>query len=320
MSHIRTSFVRTIVSVVVAGLGTAAPSGARAQQPPRIQPPQPERLPPSRGTTAAEYARAVRLYQVQGLVTDDGQSIVPDNQRDTVLSERTHRWVASLQNAPVVGIQLDPSGTLSVVVGKDAVAKQQFATRLATPSLSLDDRAYTLLTAVKAFATDASDRARMQIAHQYAAVLDSMPVAVISRQFYAHGHLGRVYYDAGDTQHAIAELSATMAIVPKIPFLKRRWWGAHEINEYYLLFADVLSGQPNGRARIDTLDALLVEAARAPQSLLQHDRDSIYFGLDISTREAFETIRRTTQLRRNTGGTRLRQHALAFPINHSATV
>jgi len=242
--------------------------------------------------TAAAKARGLNLYRVIGLISDDGRQRIsgterdvgergliegpPDVRLDTLIEERAKTWAASLDTAQVHGLQLDPAGRLFVAAERDAVAKQQFAARLATPGLSIGDRAYTLCLAVTVFGAKASNTARMRAALDYMSQLDALPNRVSLEKIAGHFALADTYYRSGNGAETVTHLRMAFALVPSIPFADRVWFVGAPIGGAFLTFADVMSGQPQGRATIDSVGTWLSAYTKAPPELLAQDtRDSL---------------------------------------------
>jgi thiol-disulfide isomerase/thioredoxin len=90
----------------------------------------------------------------------------------------------------------------------------------------------------------------MQSALRYLGQLDAMPASSITAQFAGHRIAGEAYYQAGDNAKVIAHLTHAFSLLPRIPFLQREWL---TYGFSFLVLADVLSGMPDGRRRIDSL-------------------------------------------------------------------
>jgi hypothetical protein len=280
----RKSVTSTFVVGVVLWLGTATTAKAQA--------------PRSDGDTgagmtgyAAETARTVTaaeeeyggstLYPQTGLPRASGERRVPREQLDTLLHQRAPEWVKGISTNTVQGIQHDPMGALAVMAGEDEVAKRQFAARLAQPSLSVHDRAYTLAVATVSFGANASDSVRMRTALAYLAKLDALPASASQEKFFAHGRIGRSYYMIGDGGRAAAYIAKAFTFIPEIPFGMREWMQNDLSPIVYLpLLANVWSAMPGGRARIDSVGRWLTPYARATPEQLAHDtQDSAYHRL-----------------------------------------
>jgi len=282
-----------------------ATHAARAQGPTNAAAPTSAAAePPGRTVTAAEEARSLYIYPLTGMVgddgtrltgsiRDDGEFVQRNEQIDPLIARRAKDWAASLESSPVKGIQLDPMGVLYVAAGREGAAKQQFAARLATPDLSLPDRAYTLVLAIGAFGAKGTDTARMRIALDYMRMLDGLPASTGFEQFSGHQALADAYYLAGNNAAVITQLSKAMSFVPDIPYNRRRFdLGAPgSIGQSFVSFADVLSGQPRGRVVIDSLGKWLMEYAKVPADILAKDtKDSLGFKLGRENTGALTSV------------------------------
>jgi len=187
------------------------------------------------------------------------------DQLDTALQQRAAQWVDSLRRQGVTGIQLDPFGRLAVAARQDEFAKQQFAKRLATPGLSVDDRAYALLLAVRTFGADGNDTARMRTALDYQRQLDALPVSVVMQTYRGHVALGESFYAVGNGAQVVDQLTHAFSLVPQMPYIRRDWL---HFRFAFLMLADVWSGMPQGRTRIDSVVTWLKTYAKAPPELL----------------------------------------------------
>jgi hypothetical protein len=226
-----------------------------------------------RVATAAEDARGLKLYTQIGLLDSTGARI-PATQLDSVVVERAKHWIVSLQKNPVTGIQLDPLGRLALATGQDVLAQQQFDTRLATPRLSVGDRTYTLLLAATLFGQDVTHPTRMRLALRYLALLDALPVEATGAKYSAHATFARRYYLVGDGAQVRMHSHTALALIPVMPFLRRPWL---DVGVTFLQLANVLSGLPDGRARIDSIGKWLMAYTQASPAQLAEDRDSTYY-------------------------------------------
>jgi thiol-disulfide isomerase/thioredoxin len=229
---------------------------------------------PKLPTTAAEYDWGLNLYVSSVLTPVSGYgSLVRPDSVEPAIKDRTHAWILQLQAAPVKGLQLDPLGELYVADGQDAVAKRQFAERLATKGLSQDDRAYTLLLATRVFAHPENPE-RIQAALGYMAEIDALPATAIMWKFRGHVTLGEAYYVTGDGPAVTLHITKALAMTPQMPF-ERRQPVYHE--SPIVMLADVLSGVPGGPARIDSMGKALLPLATPTAE--QIAKDSMYFWL-----------------------------------------
>jgi hypothetical protein len=240
-------------------------------------------------STAAEYFAGYELFLATGLLRDGTARRIPPKEQDIASVQSTRRWVASLQRAPVQGLQLDVMGRLAVVAEQDALARTQFEARLATPGLSVNDRAYTLLLAVRAFGRDGSHSARMRIAGEYLTRLMTLPAQGMPAQFAGLTSMGTAYFLAGEGSPAVSHYQQAFALVPKMTFDERDWM---EIHWNFIQMANVLSGQRRGKAVIDSIIGVLRPYTVAPATLLAVD--SVYY--QSKSQEYTETFANTIKM------------------------
>jgi thiol-disulfide isomerase/thioredoxin len=284
MRHRQSTYLRAgIVIATICAVGTAGAQIVRPSVPAD-----------ARSITAAERNRGAMLAQGLGVISDDGRRLFTPEQLDPILRQRARQWLDALPPNAATGLQLDPLGQLAIITGQDELAAAQFARRVATPKLSVDDRAYTLLLAVRAFGVDAKNTARMQRALQYMARLDTMPVSAIVARFSAHSALGEAYYRAGDNTKVLAHLMTAFSLVPRVPF-ERRFFSQY--NGIFLVLADVLSGLPDGRQRIDSMLTWLEPYTRPSAELLAQDSTLRWKG-DGEARELQKMVTMTNLLGR----------------------
>jgi hypothetical protein len=245
--HLRPIFVLLLASVAATAVFAQGPNGVG-----------------SRPITPAEQLRGVQLYGMIGMANDDGTVRIPMPLLDSAVAQRAHRWVETLKAAPVIGIQLDPMGTLAVKVGQDGLAKQQFAARLTTFGLSTADRAYTYLQAIAAFSAHADNQERMRTALAYVPQLDALSNDVALEKFHARIILANAYFSVGDGTSVLKQLNEALPRFARLPFDERNWGVMHAT---FVLLGNVLSGQPNGRAKIDSIAKWLAGYVEAPPEL-----------------------------------------------------
>jgi len=214
--------------------------------------------------TAAEQFSGWDLYDRLGVLREGTAGWTPLAQRENALHERVQTWIATLHaNRPgaTTGLQLDPLGALYVAAGQDVIARQQFDARLSTPGLSLDDKAYTLLLATTMFARDTADSPRITEALDYMRQLDAMPEEVNFAKYRAHEALADHYYMLGQDADVLVHARKGLALVPRMSF-----YDYDHVYRYGLFdtFVTAVSGQPNGRAAIDSMVAFLKPVMSAP--------------------------------------------------------
>jgi len=222
--------------------------------------------------TAAEQQFGYNLYK-NAMISDDRQRVLNPGSRefDSLFTKKIAGWVEELQRSKVTGIQMDPMGQLYLGTGQDDLARKEFADRLATPGLSLDDRAYTLFFATAIFAEDAKNVSRMQTALGFLKQLDALPASIALTQFQAHRAVAGSYYLAGDSPRGIEQLEHAFSLFPKIPYLMRNV-------DPFVMLADMLSGQPGGRAKIDSVSKWLLGQLVVPPELIAQDSSYVWMG------------------------------------------
>jgi hypothetical protein len=220
--------------------------------------------------TAAEMAEqtGLRRISVTGKVSLKLAHYPVDSLKNEVATEG-QRWLGQLRKqSPVRGLQLDPSGRLGVSAEQDAYARAQLAARLATPGLSLADKAYTLLTAVKAF-SDVWSPARLPVAEEYLTALDALGDSAAAAQFDARQDLMGTYYLTGRSANVVRHGLRAIALLAKIPFHERRnemMYGA-----VYTMTVDGLSGRSDFHQQMEQVNRLFNAATTAPPGLIAFD-------------------------------------------------
>jgi len=235
---------------------------------------------PLRVTTAAERAAELDLANAYGIVGPAGAIVRTDTPRFGVeLAGNARTWITRLQELPLEatrGLQLDAMGRLYVAADQDEAAQRQFAARLATPGLSLPDRAYTLLLATQLFAGHPHDPARMVIAHRYLTQLDALSVAAVVWKFLGYTAIAEAYDDAGNDSAAAAAFGAAFALVPSIPFAERGQVFLGMPMKELVRFANTLADRADGRAKLDSLGQWLLPLTQASSVQLATDSDYVY--------------------------------------------
>lgn len=222
-----------------------------------------------RNEDAHDYGLSVRFLGSQ----------YPKDSLLTLAAKHAQAWIDQLQTASVKGLQYDPYGTLSVMANQDDLAQRQIATRLATPGLSLSDRAYTLRMAVRAFGDEHVPN-RLPIAERYLTQLDALGTEAAFSQFNARLDLVNVYYRLGMSAE-VAHIGLQMyAHVTDIPYHLRG--AVYDLGPSFQYGAviDALGGQPNGRAKIKALNTELLAATKAPAELVAFDSSFVWHERD----------------------------------------
>jgi len=196
---------------------------------------------------------------------------------------RARVWMTTLHNNPRYGLQLDASGKVAVRAQQEDVAEHDIATRLATPGLTLADRAFTLQMAVEAF-TSTDFPARLPIAERYVAQLDALGADGAYWQYRARSVLLNTYYLLGRTSDAVRIGLQLVHLVSVLPFPYRGGPGSNiydkEGDLVYGMILDAVGAHPNGAATIRALNAELLAATTPPASLVAFDSTFFWNGED----------------------------------------
>jgi hypothetical protein len=218
--------------------------------------------------TATEAAFRVRLAGIRATAAESYTSErSSDDSSARAVMTMARQWVARLRGSAIRGIQRDPYGVLLVVARHDSLAHREIATRLATPGITVNDKAYTYLSAVNAFAINGVPE-RLPFAETYAAALDSLGSSAAVWQFAAHRTLQSVYYTLGRSGDVIRHGLRAVAVVNDIAFADRGMTTySPNAAAFYGELIDALSGQPDAREKIAAVNATLV-AGTIPSSAL----------------------------------------------------
>jgi len=188
---------------------------------------------------------------------------------------RANEWLKSLPSSVAVGLQRDPYGMIAVRARHDSVARRAFAAHLAAPGQTLADRAYTLALAATAFAS-ADYPERLPIAEQYVAQLDSLGPDAAYWQFSARRLLIEAYYRLGRGADVARVGVAAFSRVPRMPYEQRDEMFEPGIALVYAAVIDALSGRPDGRATIRTMNRELLAAVTPPPDLVARDSSFLW--------------------------------------------
>jgi thiol-disulfide isomerase/thioredoxin len=236
--------------------------------------------------TAAEAARNLEIYPLIGVIGNNGVRVDPAH-LDSVINEMTRAGIKSLENVPVNGIQSVPMSRLYAKTKQDAMAERQLDSRIATPWLSIGDKAYALLAGTLLFSTDLADTTRMRVARKYMTQLDALPEGAITLRFHAHAALASRYYRVGDGKRVREHMETVLHLVQQMPFERRNW---SAIGGAFLVLANVLSGEPNGRTAIDSIGKWLLPYTQSPIVGI----DSQYHWASVNNRRDFEKVLQMT--------------------------
>lgn len=242
--------------------------------------PRPPGLPPVLATVSTETrkvsaAEARHHVAVKGGILDAAHSFreahYPLDSMVQAVSAHAADWLTRLERQPVRGLQRDPAGVVGVIAGREPYAKQQIAERLATPGLSFADRAYTLVTAVGAFA-DRFHPERFPTADAYLKQLDALGDAAAPWQFEARNILVSQHYMLGRSDDIIRYGVQALRLIPKMPYLEQWPDGMrYSPSVVYIRTVESLSGRADARPLIDSLTAILEATIEPPASLLAQD-------------------------------------------------
>src|SRR5207244_209245 len=107
---------------------------------------------------------------------------------------------------------------------------------------------------------------RMTAARDYVRQLDALPITVQADKFLGHCFLAETNYLAGDGSGVVAEVLRAYALASEIPFAERA--GA-ATGRSVLTYAQVESGRPGGRERIQALVQRVFQLSVPPVGFLQ---------------------------------------------------
>jgi hypothetical protein len=221
-----------------------------------------------RPVSAAEAAHHVWIQDVRNDAAHSFRAKdYPIDSMHSVVAATGAHWLANLPKGSVRGIQLDPSGRVDIAAKQEPYARQQIAERLATPGLSFDDKAYTLMTAVDGF-SDYYYPERLPEAEAYLAKLDAMGEAALNQRFRARLDLVDTYYLLGRSKDVLRHGLTALDMIPKMTFFDRCLMTSLSLpgcgsGDLYAATIDALTGQPGGGAKIEALNQRLKTAMKA---------------------------------------------------------
>jgi len=245
----------------------------------QAQPTSPEVTTISPATTTRPISAAEAAHHIwikDGRLSDFGDMLrTPDAPRDSmrkVLAATGAEWLARMREGRIQGIQLDPSGKVGIAAEQEAYAQHQIAERLATPGLSFRDRAFTYLSAVRAFA-DADHPDRLPQAEAYLRQLDALGDSAVYWRYHARASLVYVYYLLGRPSDVIRHGVRAIELGPLMDFVDREAL----LGEYmYPVVVEALAGQPGGADKIAALNRSLLAAVTLSPALLAQDSGYAY--------------------------------------------
>jgi hypothetical protein len=237
----------------------------------------------STGTRPASAGEALYHVRYRRSQLEDGVSFravdYPIDSMLTVVATTATTWLDHLKQQPIGGVQFEPSGGVGIRAKQEAYAKSQFATRLATSGLSVQERAYTLAAAVATFA-DWRYPEQLPIAEGYVRDLIALGAPASPWQYRAREVLLNQYFLLGRSADVIRHGTAAIALLPQMSYIQQ----GEFIDNLYLYGTTVaaLTGQPDGRATIATLNATLRATIEPPPGSIAID--SAYSGAETSRR------------------------------------
>jgi hypothetical protein len=223
---------------------------------------------PTVSAAEAEYHVDLQEVKLNRAVAFE-QAHYPIDSMRAVVADAGARWLARVRMAPVRGMQLDAAGRVGVAAGDDAYAQAQITARLKASPLSFDDSAFTYLTAVRAFANGRTPE-QLRIAEEHMRGLDVLGNRAAYWRFQARTALLEAYYLLGRSSDVITHGASAIRILPVMPFSDRSLMFPYG-EDVYAATLDALAGQPGGRARIDSLIAILQRSTVPAASLVALD-------------------------------------------------
>jgi len=193
-----------------------------------------------------------------------------------IAQAEAQKWLRELATKQIRGIQVDPYGTLYMAAGDAAEAKAKFDERLATPGLTREERGYTYLNIIRAYA-GAEKPALLPSVEPYVASLTALGPSYAYWQHEAHRLLIEAYYGAGMLERVAQHGMAAAELVSRIDYVDRGpVFSPKQGGGIYSDVVEALAARPNGRAQIDAYNALLAKGAKAPPEVLALDKDFTY--------------------------------------------
>jgi hypothetical protein len=179
--------------------------------------------------------------------------------------------LTEVEKWPIKGIQLDPAGRVSVFAKNEATAQQKIAQRLATPGLSLADRAYTYAAAVSDF-SDWRYPDRLPTAEEYMTALSKLGTAAALWQLQARYTMVKTYKMLGKSDAVIRHGMQAIKLMPQAAY-GDQLAGFGVAGE----MLDALSGMPDAQAQLDTIAAILKASIDPPAALLVQDSAGVVY-------------------------------------------
>jgi hypothetical protein len=193
----------------------------------------------------------------------------PKDSINRTIDTRARAWLSWLERAPRTGLNQDGYAIVAARAHQDALADQQFAARLASPGLSLADRAYTYWLAVQAFAVPVDPRAseRLLLAERYLKGLVALGTEgpAVTRQLSARLTLVQAYNEANRPADVARHGLAAIDLLPRVPFQARGTiFDINTLNALDEAIIDALIRSPGRLGKIAGMHAALAAAAVPP--------------------------------------------------------
>jgi len=272
----------TVVTLYAFAIRALSPSFAEAQLPALgvTVASQPDPRLPVTANEAEHHIDRQRNKKTDDEYNRYRQADFPKDSLVSIIDQSAKRWIqylaAQAATSPLVtGIQLDGYGTTYVAAGQESQAKTKFEARLRTPGLSVADQAYTYWSAISAF-TDYDHPERLPDAEAYMRRLDALAGSRAAYwRFFAHRRIQGTYYALGRGADVARHGELAVACVKDMEFFDRGGWQptmyGEAGKEFYIQLVEALSGQPNGRARLDAVNAALLAGTVPSRELLAFD-------------------------------------------------
>jgi len=176
-------------------------------------------------------------------------------------------WSKSFKTTPLSGLQHDAASRINIAAGQEDRADALIAERLAMRGMRVRDKAFTLATAVDELA-DFYRPERLPKAEEYLRQLDALGDSAAFWQIQARSFLQTAYYHLGRSAD-VARLGITA--MQRLKVLPYRDQEPEELDAMYLYTVEAVSSQPDGRAKIDAMNAILRSTYDPPPALLAVD-------------------------------------------------
>jgi len=243
------------------------------------------------GMTPAGYAgtlQAIGADSVHALrFVMNGHLVMRHDSVRIVTDSLARVWFAALHDVPVNRYQQLPMAIIAAYKGDDAEVQRRIEAVLSTPGLPAKERAWALGYGVHIILeTDTiATVSRIAIARGYLAKLADMPFEVSAiEQFHSLVSLMQASATLGNADQAIRDGLTAFGLAAKTNDYEIRASIAR--SKAVIALALLLSGQPNGTARIDSLSAALKRYITLSQA--SADADPALRRLEEEARKDFD--------------------------------